>query len=92
MSEPPQSERFRLDKWLWVARFASSRAEAQRACVKGHIRHNGERVCKASRQIRAGDTLTVPQGRNILVLKVISDALRRGPATAARKLYEILEE
>lgn len=92
MSDTPQPERFRLDKWLWVARFAPSRADAQQACAKGHIRHNGERVTKASRQIRPGDMLTVPQGQNILVLKVISDSKRRGPATEARKLYEILEE
>jgi ribosome-associated heat shock protein Hsp15 len=83
---------FRLDKWLWCARFYRTRALAQQACSKGRIRVNGNRVEKPGRAIRPGDVLTLPVLREIVVLKVISDATRRGPATEARQLYEIIND
>jgi ribosome-associated heat shock protein Hsp15 len=89
MSEP---ERLRLDKWLWCARFYKTRGIAAAACEKGHIRINGFRVEKPSREVRPGDVLTIPQGREVMVVRVLSGALRRGPATEARTLYEAVEE
>lgn len=86
------SDRIRLDKWLWTARFYRSRTLAQEACGKGRIRVNGQRVDKPGREIRPGDILTLPAAREILVVRVLAGALRRGPASEARQLYEIVEE
>jgi ribosome-associated heat shock protein Hsp15 len=90
--KPEEPARFRLDKWLWVARFARSRALAQAMCLSGHIRLNGQRVEKNGREIRPGDVLTLPRGREILIVRVLDSAPRRGPASDATVLYEILEE
>ncbi|GAA0578324.1 RNA-binding S4 domain-containing protein [Rhizomicrobium electricum] len=89
MAEP---ERLRLDKWLWCARFYKTRGLAAEACEKGHLRINGFRVEKAGREVRPGDVLTIPQGREVVVVRVLAGAKRRGPATEARTLYEVVEE
>jgi ribosome-associated heat shock protein Hsp15 len=89
MAEP---ERLRLDKWLWCARFYKTRGLAAEACEKGHLRINGFRVEKAGREVRPGDILTIPQGREVVVVRVLAGAKRRGPATEARTLYEPVEE
>lgn len=91
MAAAPEPEKLRLDKWLMVARFARTRAAAQQMCESGRLRLNGQRVTKAGRPLRIGDVLTVPFGRDVLVLKVICNAERRGSATVARNLYEIIE-
>lgn len=85
-------DRIRLDKWLWCARFYKTRPIAAEACEKGRLRINGHRVEKASREVRPGDVLTIPQGREVVVIRVISGALRRGPASEARLLYEAIKE
>lgn len=85
------SGRIRLDKWLWVARFARSRSLAQALCVSGLVRVDGVRVEKASREIRPGDILTLPRAQCALVVKVVADAPRRGTPREAKRLYEILD-
>jgi ribosome-associated heat shock protein Hsp15 len=89
--EPAQPEKLRLDKWLWCARFYKTRAIAAAACESGHIRINGFRVEKPGREVRPGDVLTIPQGREVLVIRVLSGAARRSTATEARTLYEVVE-
>ncbi len=82
----------RLDAWLWRARFFKTRALATAVVAKGRVRLNGERIAKASRQVRQGDVLTFPQAGDIRVVRVLGFAERRGPATEARLLYEAIEE
>ncbi|MBS0278281.1 MAG: RNA-binding S4 domain-containing protein [Proteobacteria bacterium] len=82
----------RIDKWLWHARFHKTRALAQAAAVKGHIRLNGRRIEKASAEVRIGDRLTVPRGNGVVVVRVLGCGIRRGPATEAQALYEILPD
>jgi ribosome-associated heat shock protein Hsp15 len=86
------NERARIDKWLWHARFYRSRALAQEAAVSGRIRLNGARIEKAGHGIKPGDVVTLPQGREVLAVRVLAIAMRRGPATEARTLYEIVAE
>ena len=83
---------YRLDKWLWCARFYRSRELAKAACASGRIRLNGHRVEKAGREVRLGDILTVPQAREIVVVRVLAIATRRGPAPEAQLLYEIVSD
>ena len=86
------SERIRIDKWLWHARFHRTRSLAQAAAIKGHIRLNGRRIEKASAEVRIGDMLTVPRGGQVVVVRVLGCGIRRGPATEAQALYEILKD
>jgi ribosome-associated heat shock protein Hsp15 len=86
------ADRIRIDKWLWHARFYKTRVLAQEAAEKGRVRVNGNRVEKAGRGIRLGDVLTVPAGRQALVVRVVGFGERRGPAPEARLLYEIVAE
>ena len=82
----------RLDKWLWCARFYRSRELAREACESGLIRLNGHRVEKAGREIKPGDILTVPRAREIVVVRILACAKRRGPAREAQLLYEIVAD
>ena len=86
------SERMRIDKWLWYARFYRSRPLAQQAASSGLIRLNGQRVSKPSAPIGAGDVLTLPRGQKVLAIRVAALAVRRGPAIEAESLYEIVDE
>ncbi len=77
----------RIDKWLWAARFYKTRGLAQGAVGGGKVKANGERV-KAAKDVRIGDQLEIRIGEFEwrIAVKALSD--RRGPAEAARKLYE----
>jgi ribosome-associated heat shock protein Hsp15 len=86
------TERIRIDKWLWHARFHKTRGLAQAAAAKGHIRLNDRRIEKPSAEVRPGDTLTLPRGREVLVVRVVACGIRRGPAKDAQALYEILKD
>jgi len=80
----------RIDKWLWHARFYRTRVTAQSAASAGLIRLNGQRISKSSAMVKPGDVLTVPRGSEVIVLQVLAIAVRRGGATEARRLYEIV--
>lgn len=82
----------RLDKWLWHARFYKTRSLAHSAAVKGCIRLNGNRVEKAHQPVRPGDILTLARGRDVIVVRICAEALRRGPAADAQTLYEVVAE
>ncbi len=82
----------RIDKWLFHARFCKTRPIAQAKAEKGHIRLNGHRVEKASVSVRVGDVMTLPADGKVVTLKVLGLAERRGPASEARALYEIIEK
>jgi ribosome-associated heat shock protein Hsp15 len=82
-------EGVRLDRWLWAARFFKSRELAHDACGGGKVDVNGQ-AAKPSRLVRVGDRLQVTQGQWRRELLVRGLAERRGPAPAARALYEDL--
>ena len=56
----------------------------------GSVRIDGERTKKASHAVRPGVTLTFAQGRQVRIVRVLSLAVRRGPASEAQTLYEDL--
>lgn len=85
-----KEDRIRIDKWLWHARFYRSRPLAQEAAESGKLRLNGARVVKSGHGVKCGDVLTVPQGREVLAVRVVAFGERRGPASEARALYEIV--
>jgi ribosome-associated heat shock protein Hsp15 len=84
---PGQTERLRLDKWLWAARFYKTRGLAADEIGKGRVQVN-EQVAKASRELRAGDVVQIRQGPAVRTVVVCALSTVRGPATQAQRLYE----
>ena len=82
----------RIDKWLFHARFYRTRALAQAAASAGKVRLNGVRVEKPGHLLKPGDVLTLGRGGEIVALKVLALAERRGPAREAQQLYEIVAD
>jgi ribosome-associated heat shock protein Hsp15 len=80
----------RIDKWLWFARLTKTRTLAADLVVSGKVRLNRARVEKPSQPVRVDDVLTVVLNRRVRLLKVLGLGVRRGPAVAARALYEEL--
>jgi ribosome-associated heat shock protein Hsp15 len=85
------SDRLRLDKWLWHARFFKTRGLAQDIIQSGRMRVNGDKIHKSSREIGKGDVLTFPQADRVRVIRVIGIPLRRGSAPEAQIHYEDLD-
>ena len=77
----------RIDKWLWAARFFKTRSLATDEVTKGRV-HMAQHAVKPSKEVRAGDVLTIWQAKvpRTVVVKGISD--QRGPAPVAQQLYE----
>ncbi|MDP2357709.1 MAG: S4 domain-containing protein [Beijerinckiaceae bacterium] len=82
----------RLDKYLWFARMARTRAAAASLVTGRHVRLNGRKIDQPSRAVVIGDVLTVSLSRDVRVLRVLAFAERRGPYEDARQLYEDLSE
>jgi ribosome-associated heat shock protein Hsp15 len=80
-------ERVRVDKWLWAARFFKTRSAATEAVAGGHVKVNGERA-KPSREVAVGERVEVRTSAERWTVDVRALADRRGPAAAARALYE----
>lgn len=81
-----ETERMRIDKWLWVARFFKTRSLAAEAIGSHRIRCNGENV-KPARELRIGDELEITIGQTVFVIVVRGMAAQRRPASEARLLY-----
>ena len=68
----------RIDRLLCYLRFVRTRSAAHRLVDEGHIRRNGERVTRASRDILEGDVLTLPLGNSVRLVEIIALPERRG--------------
>jgi len=79
--------KFRLDKWLWAARFFKTRALAKAAIEGGKVHCKGER-CKPSKEPKLGEELVIRAGfdERTVVIRALS-AVRKG-APEAQLLYE----
>lgn len=85
--EKTPSQKMRLDKWLWAARFFKTRSLANQAIENGRVKLNGERV-KPAREVKAGDRLDLRVGELDWTVTVRALAMQRGPAPVAQALYE----
>ena len=81
-----RSDRTRLDKWLWAARFYKTRSLAKTAIDGGKVHLNDARV-KAAKDVVVGDTLAITRGEAVQTVVVVGIAERRGSATVAATLY-----
>ncbi|MBL0769094.1 RNA-binding S4 domain-containing protein [Sphingopyxis sp. DHUNG17] len=87
MASPGAAGSIRLDKLLWYLRFARSRSIAQAMIAAGHIRLEGRRITRASAPVRAGETLVLPVGERVEVIRLVALPRRRGPAPEAHACY-----
>jgi ribosome-associated heat shock protein Hsp15 len=85
-------ERQRLDKYLWHARVVKARSSAAALIEAGHVRINGVRQKSPGHAIKPGDVLTVALDHAVRILKVTGFSERRGDASAARVLYEDMQD
>lgn len=85
------TERVRIDKWLWAARFFKTRSLAADAVEAGRITWNEQRV-KPARDVQAGDRLRIDNGRTVWTVEVLGVATQRGPASVAQTLYRETDE
>ena len=81
-----KTEKIRIDKWLWAARFFKTRSQASQAVQGGRVHLNGQRV-KPSRTVGAGDELRINKLEQIFEVTVKGVNQYRRPASEARELY-----
>lgn len=87
MTEAP-TDKCRIDKWLWHARFFKSRTLAGKFCLSGKVRVNEQLKAKANVLVGLGDVLSFVKGDAVKMVKILALGTRRGPAPEARTLYE----
>jgi ribosome-associated heat shock protein Hsp15 len=88
---PAAPPALRIDKLLWYLRFAHNRVMARKLAEKGHVRLNGRRIERGHVKVRQDDILTVPQGNDVHVIRIIALPERRSSALQAQSCYEILQ-
>lgn len=91
MASPGAAGSIRLDKLLWYLRFARSRSIAQAIVAAGHIRLDGRRVTRSSCAVHVGQTLVLPVGEHIKVVRLLALPIRRGPPGEAQACYALLD-
>ena len=81
----------RIDRLLCFLRIVRTRSTARKLVDEGHIRLNGERVLRPSRDIAPGDVLTLPLGNSVKLIEVLALPDRRGPPREAQECYRELD-
>ncbi|AOB30052.1 RNA-binding protein [Bordetella sp. H567] len=79
--------RIRLDKWLWAARFYKTRSLAVEEIGKGRVLVN-DQPAKPAREVGEGDYITIRKGEPPIRVLVRAVSTIRGPAAAARLMYD----
>lgn len=67
---PAPPDTLRLDKWLWAVRAYRTRSLAGDACRAGSVAVNAL-PAKPSREVRAGETITLQLGLMVRTLRVL---------------------
>ena len=89
---PATGATMRLDRFLWFARVARTRAYAQALAASGHLRIDGRPTDKPAAPVRVGNVLTFATHLGqVRVLRIDALPRRRGPPAEAAALYTPLE-
>jgi len=80
------TNKLRIDKWLWAARFYKTRSLAADAVESGKVLVNEVRA-KPAKAVAPGDRLDIRIGQYQFQLEVLAISSQRGPTTEAQKLY-----
>jgi len=84
------TDKVRIDKWLWAARFYKTRALASDAVNGGKVHLHGQRI-KASRTVKISDVYEIQRGFDRYQVEVLQLSDKRGPAIVAQTLYQETE-
>ena len=85
------SDRMRLDKWLWAARFFKTRQLAAEAVSGGKVHLNGQRT-KPGKDVRVGSRLRIHRGSLEWDIEVQQLPSQRRPASEAVTFYTETED
>jgi ribosome-associated heat shock protein Hsp15 len=85
------SDKLRIDKWLWAARFYKTRSLSADAVESGKVTMNEARI-KPAKTIGAGDRLDIRFGQIHMDVEVLALSNKRGGAPEAQKLYRETDE
>ena len=86
-----ESEKLRIDKWLWAARFFKTRSLAATAVAGGKVHINNQRV-KSSYLISLGDEIRIRKSQEEFVVHVQEVFPKRRAAKEAQNMYEETSE
>ncbi|MCD1126112.1 ribosome-associated heat shock protein Hsp15 [Jinshanibacter sp. LJY008] len=86
MTNPPEEQGIRLDKWLWAARFYKTRAIAREMVDGGKVHYNGQRS-KPSKLVEVGAEIRLRQGNDERTIIVNALSMQRRGASEAQQLY-----
>lgn len=82
-----ETEKLRIDKYLWAIRIFKTRSLATEACKAGRVKLNGQNV-KPSYVVKVGETYSIQKGIERKVIHVIGLLERRVDAKTAVQFYE----
>ena len=82
----PNSEKLRIDKYLWAIRLFKTRTLATAACDSGKVKHNGVQV-KASKQVNLGEEYEIKTEAKRWRIKVAELLQNRVAYAEAIKYY-----
>jgi ribosome-associated heat shock protein Hsp15 len=85
------SDKLRIDKWLWAARFFKTRSLAVEAVESGKVTMNEARI-KPAKTVGAGDQMVIRLGQYHFEITVLGIANKRGGAPEAQMLYRESDE
>lgn len=91
MQPVDDKEKYRVDKWLFAARFFKTRSLAAEAIDRGRITVNGQRV-KPAKILVIGDMLIIRINNYQYEIEVLGLSNKRGSAAIAQQLYRETEE
>ncbi|WP_414829014.1 ribosome-associated heat shock protein Hsp15 [Alteromonas sp. H39] len=80
------SQKVRLDKWLWAARFFKTRALARDMVQSGKVHYNGQRS-KPGKVVEIGAMVKVPAGWDTKEVEILGLSEKRLSASLAQELY-----
>ena len=86
MQQDDNIEKYRIDKWLFAARFFKTRSLAAEAIDRGRVTVNDHRV-KPAKVLAVGDMLTIRINNYQYTIEVLELSNNRGSATQAQQLY-----
>lgn len=86
MNNNGNEEKFRVDKWLWAARFFKTRSLAADAIESGKVHLNDVRI-KPAKQLTVGDRMNIRVGHYQYEIEVLALSKKRGSASIAQQLY-----
>jgi ribosome-associated heat shock protein Hsp15 len=84
-----ESEKLRVDKYLWAIRLFKTRSLATDACNAGRVKLNGQNI-KPSYAVKVGETFQIQKGIERKTIKVIGLLKQRVDAKTAVQFYQDL--